>query len=104
MILTSVPLMHRITHGIPITEYKKHVLCVLKFVVRRHLLHILLIIEPEISFTNIATNIMNAIEESEKLEAAENFKQHEINAQRERELYNDCVKRSKETYILSSDK
>ncbi|KAH3714846.1 hypothetical protein DPMN_057548 [Dreissena polymorpha] len=49
-------------------------------------------------------NIMKAIEESEKLEAAENFKQHVINAQKERELYNDCVKRAKETCILSSDK
>ena len=27
-----------------------------------------------------------------------------INAQKERELYNDCVKRAKETCILSSDK
>lgn len=47
-------------------------------------------------------NIQSAVEEDEKIEAAASFRDHVLIAQRERELYNSCVKKARETHHQSA--
>ena len=48
--------------------------------------------------------VVDSVTEEEKLESLNNMKQHITNAQRERDVYNECVKRARETADLNEER